>query len=150
MNKLLSCMAFAASILVVTSASRADVYKWKDAQGRLHYSDQQPVNIDNQRMKSSTGAPVTQPAVKSIGEKEVEFRKRQLEADEKAAKSDKELAEAKDREKNCNNARGNLKSLEGGIRLVKYNVKGEQVYVEDSERPALIEESKKAVASWCQ
>jgi hypothetical protein len=64
-------------------------------------------------------------------------------------KSDKQLAEAKDREKNCDDARGNLRSLESGVRLVKHDAKGEQVEVQDNERPGLIEESKKAIAAWC-
>ncbi len=140
-------MCGAALVLSVTPASGGGVYKWKDAEGRLHYSDLQPTNGDGQKMKASIAAPAA--AAKSINEKEMEFRKRQLEAQEKAAKSDKQLAEAKDRGKNCDDARGNLRSLESGVRLVKYDAKGEQVAMQDNERPGLIEESKKAIATWC-
>lgn len=148
MNKALLCLCGSALVLLVTTASAGgDVYKWKDAEGRRHYSDLQPTHVDGQKMKASSAAPAA--ASKSISEEEMEFRKRQLEAQEKSAKSDKQLAEAKDRGKNCDNARGNLKSLESGVRLVKHDAKGEQVYVQDNERPGLIEEWKKEIATWC-
>jgi hypothetical protein len=147
MNKTLLCLCGTAFVLLFTTASGGGLYKWKDAEGRLHYSDLPPTNVDGQKMKASVAAPAA--ASKSISEKEMEFRKRQLEAQEKAAKSDKQLAEAKDREKNCEDARGNLRSLEAGMRLAKHDAKGEQVDVQDNERLGLIEESKKAIATWC-
>jgi hypothetical protein len=138
-----------ASSLLLPSIALADVYKWRDANGRLHYSDQQPINIENQKFKPYL-PPADAPAVKTLGEKEMEFRKRQVEAAENTAKAEKKLAEEKERQKNCDEARGNLKALESGIRLVRHDAKGERVFIEDSERLALIEESKKAAATWCR
>ena len=151
MNTHLFQLVFLAQFLSFSSYTYSDVYKWKDANGRLHYSDMRPINAEEQRLDVRSGtAPAIPPAAKSMTEREMEFRKRQLEADENAAKEKQQVAETKEREKNCSQARGNLRSLESGTRLVKYDAKGEQVYIEDRERPALIEESKKAISAWCK
>lgn len=141
-------MIFCAAFLV---SSQAEVFKWKDADGNLHYSDQRPISGGEHKLHSAP-SPVAAPppAAKSVAEKEMEFRKRQLEAEENRVKQEKLAAEAKDRERNCNQARGSLKNLESGVRLVKVGSNGEPVYIEDNERPAMIEDAKKAVASWCQ
>ena len=150
MRNILFPLQFVVCALVITSGiCRADVYKWKDGSGRSHYSDQQPIHEEGQKMKSTSPAPTAAPAVKTTAEKEMDFRKRQLEAAENATKAEKQLAESKERETNCDKARGNLKALESGTRLVRYDAKGEQAYIEDSERPALIAETNKAIATWC-
>ncbi|MGH8728726.1 MAG: DUF4124 domain-containing protein [Burkholderiales bacterium] len=128
--------------------AHAEVYKWKDANGRYHYSDLKPIDDEEQKMQVPQGP--TSPVSKSISEKEIEFKKRQLEAEENSAKEAKQLGEAKERQKNCEQARGNLKNLESGTRLVKYDAKGDQMYIEDNERPALIEQAKKAISDWCK
>ncbi|HET6757026.1 MAG TPA: DUF4124 domain-containing protein [Burkholderiales bacterium] len=150
MTILLSRCVFLGFLTVIFNTAHSEVYKWKDGDGKWHYSDLKPINAEEQKMKFKPAPAGAAPADKTVSEKEMEFRKRQLEAEENTTKENKQLAEAKEREKNCIKARGNLKNLESGMRLVKYDAKGEQVYIEDGERAALIEESKKAVANWCK
>lgn len=45
-----------AAILTVSSAGAADVYKWKDVNGRTHVSDRAPVH-DAERIHVRTNAP---------------------------------------------------------------------------------------------
>lgn len=147
---LLYRIIFLCSVVGFSNAVHSEVYKWKDGDGKWHYSDLKPINTQEQKMNVKSGPANAAPQGKSIPEKEMEFRKRQLEAEENATKEQKQLAEAKERERNCNSARGNLKNLESGMRLVKHDAKGEQVSIEDGERAVLIEESKQAIASWCK
>lgn len=148
MDKLLSALVFLS--LMYSGGTCSEVYKWKDANGRYHYSDLKPIDGEEQKIDVPPKPASPPPVSKSINEKEMEFKKRQLEVEENSAKEARQLSEAKERQKNCDQARGNLKSLESGTRLVKYDAKGERAYVEDKERPGLIEDAKKDIATWCK
>jgi len=38
-------------LILVSSLSFAEIYKWRDAQGNLHFGDRPPSNVDNQKVK---------------------------------------------------------------------------------------------------
>ncbi|HSS47233.1 MAG TPA: DUF4124 domain-containing protein [Burkholderiales bacterium] len=150
-------------LLLSAVASAAGVYKWVDSDGTVHYSDQPPPgavkeqNLDNKSgtPPASSGASGTENAApkaagpKTYIEQNAEFRKRQVEAEEKRAKEEKALAEAKERQQNCERARSSLESLQSGQRVTKYNEKGERAYLDDNERAQEIVSAQKAVDSWC-
>lgn len=147
------------SMLAAATAAQAGVTKWVDAEGRVHYSDQPPPsaaksqkNLDIKTSPASAQAPVTEGKTgeKSLAEKELEFRKRQVQAEEAAAKQAKAREEAKRKQENCIQARNQLQALQEGQRIVKYNEKGERVFLEDSARPQAIEEAQRTVDSWCK
>jgi hypothetical protein len=145
------------AVLAMASSAHAGITKWVDADGKVHYSDgpppasaksQKPLNIQS----SPAGA---QPASaggegKSLAERDLESRKRRVEAEEAAAKEAKDKEEAKRKQANCAQARAQLQALQEGQRMSSYNEKGERVFMEDSARPAAIEEAKRAVDSWCK
>ena len=101
-------------------------------------------------MKKSAGAaPAT--AAKSLAEREAGFRKRNMERQEADAKAEKEKAESKISERNCLDARAQLRQLEDGQRIARIDPNtGERSYLTDAERPAEIANARKAVASWCK
>ena len=148
-------------VLLATTSAYCEVYKWVDADGTVHYSDQPPqgdVKEQSLGIKSGTSgteAPGTEKAAaksaapKTYIEQDAEFRKRQVEAEAKRAKEEKVLAEAKEARQNCEHARSSLQSLQSGQRVVKYNEKGERVYIEDNEREREIANAQKGVDSWC-
>ena len=139
------------------------VYKWVDSDGTVHYSDQPPPGAVKEQSlgnKSETppggsGTPSTENAApkaagpKTYIERDAEFRKRQMEVEEKRVKEEKALAEAKQAQQNCERARSSLQSLQSGQRVVKYNEKGERAYLDDNEREQEIATAQKAVDSWC-
>lgn len=133
------------------------VYKWVDSKGEVHYGDQPPPSNKAQKMNADTPASNAAPAgeskaapAKSMNDKEVEFRKRRVEAAEAQKKQDKETAESKQKQENCINARGNLRALQEGGRLVKYDEKGERVYLDDVARQQSQERAQKEVDVWCK
>jgi hypothetical protein len=148
-------------VLLATTSAYCEVYKWVDADGTVHYSDQPPqgdVKEQGLGIKSGTSgteAPGTEKAApKSAGpktyiEQGAEFRKRQVEAEEKAKKEQKALADAKEAEQNCERARSSLQSLQTGQRVSVYNEKGERAYLDDNAREQEIGNTQKAVDFWC-
>jgi hypothetical protein len=146
------------SMLVLATAAQAGVTRWVDAEGKVHYSDQPPPPTAKSQksldLKSSPAMPKAAPdgisGEKSLAEKELESRKRRVQAEEAAAKQAKDQEEAKSRKANCEQARNQLQALQEGQRMSKFDEKGERVFLEDKDRASAIEEAKKSADSWCK
>ena len=89
-----SCAFAAVAALAGAMASPlacAALYKWVDANGRVVYSDQPPLNTKSELVGAA--APAANPdALKELANKEAELKKRQADRVEDAKKSDKARA----------------------------------------------------------
>lgn len=145
-------------LLATTATAHAGVTKWVDSDGKVQYSDQPPpATVKSQKTLNIKTSPSVPKATsgsngegRSIAEKELEFRKRQVKAEETAAKEVKDQEEAKRAKANCEQSRQQLQALQEGQRISKLDEKGERVFMEDSDRPQAINEAKQAVDSWCK
>lgn len=160
-----------AMVLVATlsSPSANAQWKWKDENGHTVVSDQPPPNTIP--LKNILQAPRERPtaieasptnplapksaagpdakkeeAPKTYADKELEFRKRQKEIADAARKQDEESAKAKAQQERCKTLRGNLAGLESGTRIARPNDKGEREYLDDAQRQAEIDKSRREVA----
>lgn len=161
-----------------TSTPSEAQWAWKDGNGRLVYSDRPPpsdvkpasiVRQPNAPILASP-APASRPvedagmpsdaknsdaknpapnAPKTIAERDMEFRKRQQEradSDKKAAEEQtKNAAKAAD----CERARGYMKSLEDGIRIQRTDASGNQEFLDDAQRAAEVDRTRKIIQSAC-
>lgn len=135
----------------------ADMYKWVDESGEIHYSDQPPP--PNAKLKEHVKTPApTQPssnatpadAPSSTAEQDMAFRKRQAERDKAAAAQQAQLEEAETAQRNCERARNNLAGLQARSHVTKYGPNGEIVYLTDEEIANSIVEAQAVVNSWCK
>ncbi len=146
-------------VLVLLAATNAycEVYKWVDPDGTVHYSDQPPsgatqeetLNIRSGAATSSGTGAQKAPGPKTYIEQDSEFRKRQVEAEEKAKKEEKALADAKERQQNCERAQASLRALQSGVRTTRINDKGEREFLDDSQRQQEMAVAQKTADSWC-
>ncbi|HEX7953796.1 MAG TPA: DUF4124 domain-containing protein [Burkholderiales bacterium] len=148
----------------LAAPSLAATYKWTDANGEVHYSDQPPPPsvkgpVTVKPGKSSPGIPATAPApadkaaapkAKTYIEQEAEFRKRQVEAAEREAEEKKKADEAIAKKQNCEQARAQLRGLQAGGRVTRTNAKGEREYLNDAQIAEAIDNAKKSADSWCK
>jgi hypothetical protein len=144
----------------------AQMYKWVDAEGTVHYSDQPPPaqGAKQQRTlpKPRAAAPATAPAgdgtqaaaapnrPKTPAEQEMEFRKRRLEAAEAEAKRQQEAEAAKEKQRNCDQAKARVATLQQGGRITRSTPSGEQIYLEDAEIARELVDARKVADSWCK
>jgi len=138
--------------LLAQTALAADIYSWRDKDGRVHYSDVPPPAPVQPRSIGSAG-PAPAPAAAAPARpanQELEFRKRRAQAAEAEAKLAKEKADAENARAQCDQARGQLATLESGRRIAQYNSAGELEVLDDAQRAANIERARAAVASWCR
>ena len=140
----------------------AQTYKWKDADGKIHYSDQPPpanakeeATVKQRKPASAaTAAPAAgenkAPKAKTYVEQEADFKKRQVEAAKHEDEEKKKAAEAAAKKQNCERARAQLRSLQSGGRVTQTNAKGEREFMSEAQIAQGIESEKKSVDSWCK
>jgi len=148
--------------------SNAQVYKWKDKDGSIRYTDTPPPsNIKQETIGSKkapspavNSAPVAASAegvkpdtsIKQIPTPESEAmaaQKRQNNAEaEKRAKQEKE-AEVKRKAENCKAARVNYETYNQGGRVFKLNAKGEREFMGDSDLSAAKAQAQREINSNC-
>ncbi len=150
MNTLLTgCVA-----MLFTGVASAQIMECVDAKGNKEYAQVCPPGTvkENKLSKGGSGGSGSSaaPAGKSLAERDAEFKKRNLERQEAEAKAAKEAAESKDKERNCSDARSQLRSLQEGQRIARTDPNtGERSFLEDQDRPAEIANAQKAVDNWC-
>jgi len=128
---LLACMLAATA----ASSAMAALYKWTDAQGRIVYSAQPPsTNVKSEQLRAPP-PPAKPNAAKELAQREADYRKRQTESAEAAAKSEKERGDTAKRAEACAQAKGQLKQLgESQLAIYRYNEKGEREVMDDDAR----------------
>jgi hypothetical protein len=143
------CLALC--LLLISTSSHAEVKKWIDAEGKVHYSDMPPVNMKVttiSRNAPETLTPASSAAApKTLAEREVEWKKSQKAKEEASQKEAQEQQAASIKQKNCENARNNLSILENSPALL-YNEKGERI-TDDATRKQRTEETRQDVSTYC-
>lgn len=145
MLKLLPLLLF-----LVIPPSFAEVYRWVDSNGRVQYSDQPPPDVDAKKVSARPATGSEAAPAKSYSEKDQEFRKRQLEGDEKAKKQAALDDKAKAEQQNCAQARNRLATLQAGGRISRTTDKGEREYLDDQAIASERVTAEQAVAQWCK
>jgi hypothetical protein len=149
----MSRFTFACATLLLPVAAFAQIYQWKDANGKTHYSDQTPpATARQERTVATPAAPAASGAApRSYQDQDAAFRQRQVEQEESKATRQKENAAAEEHKRNCEMAQGNLKNLQVGGRQVRYDPKtGERVYLSDAEISQSIKDAQRSVDEWCK
>jgi hypothetical protein len=150
MRKLVLLLILAAAVPFAS----AQAYKWKDAAGRIQYSDTPPPpgakEVQQLRKAPPAASATTSSEAKSIGEQDADFRKRLVEQQEAQAKQAKAAEDEQVRARNCTQAKGQLAALDAGGRMVQLNAQGERIALDDAERARARQDSLKAIESWCK
>jgi len=135
----------------------ADLYKWTDDKGNVHYSDKPPEggvkSSESMKLpKAVSAAPPQAPATKAktAAELDMDFRKRQVQAAEAQAKAQKDAEASEDRKRNCTRANAQVAQLERGGRIARPGPNGEQVYMSDEEIAKELVNARKVADSWCK
>lgn len=155
--KTVKLFALLAATTFCTSAALAQTYQWKDGSGRTVISDTPPPGSAKERQTLGGQPPaVTTPAEKAAeapkttADKDMEFKKRQQEAKEKADKEAREQAAAAQKKENCERTRRNLNALESGQPLAQLDENGQPKLMENNQREQEMERARKFLAETCK
>jgi hypothetical protein len=129
-------LAAAVAALALAGPAGTALYKWTDANGRVVYSDQPPTAPNVQAEVLRGAAPAANPqAAKELAQKDAEFRKRQSDRADAAAKADKERATRDQRSEECSRVAATVQQLTWGqVVIYRANEKGEQVPMDEAAR----------------
>ena len=169
--KLLPLLLATLTLTAMSGLSQAEIYKWKDKDGTIRYSDTPPpsnvrqeaigrkkaTNPTGKAPLSSLDSPAT-AAVPAVMPKDVEVprgsedaaaeqRQRTAEA-EKNNKKEKE-AEAKRKAENCSAAKADMQTHTQGGRVYKMNEKGEREYLDENGFKAGREKAQQEINENC-
>lgn len=151
-------------------------WSWKDDNGRQVYSDRPPpssvkpaqitkqpsrqvlapvpfVTPDDAAKPAPDGKAAPTAAApappKSTADREMEFAKRQQERADGERKAAEEQQRSAAKAVDCERARGYQKSLEDGIRIQRTDASGNREYLDDNQRAAELERTRKVVQASC-
>ena len=147
--------------------AHAQAYKWVDKNGHVGYGDTPPPGAKVTPLRQFAPAPAPSPSPAAAGneakegkdakkgpltpaEQELEFRHRVKEAQEAAAKADKERKAAEEKKSNCEAAQQSLRTLESGQRIMRTDSKGERYFINDAQRAQDTARARESVGEWCK
>ena len=131
-------------LALAVPAALAQVFKWVDENGRVHYGEKPPPGTKANAVKPPAGAPNSPAVPQDLQSEEREFRGRQIKKREDEAR---QAQDAANRDALCRYAKERLSIAE---RAVLFRMeKGERVFYSDAEQKAEIESRRAAVTQSC-
>lgn len=143
--------AFALIALTLPLVAVAQVYSWKDANGKTHYSDQPPPQGAQSRVIKGDPAPAAETAAvqQSVAGKKLDTNKQSAEKKEAAAKAAQEKAAEEQRQRDCERAKLQQQGLESGQIRYRMGSGGEREALDDNARQAEMENTRRVVDAAC-
>lgn len=152
-----------AVLAACSMAVAADIYKWVDADGKVHYSNTPPPKANVTKVKiedpaPSTGGATPTPSADYWRQKDDEFRKRQEEKYKSEQESSDKVAveEADKRKKTCEFYRKDLEQVLGTRERVTRSADGSEIIIDteaeplnNTQRARVIGELNDAIATHC-
>ena len=137
----------------------AQLWKYVDKDGKTVYTDQPPTNVQSKPV-AAPPPPPTAPATagskggtagnKSALERDKDAEKSREAAKDAAKKQEEAAQKAKLAEERCTQARSALQQFTEGGRLMKYNEKGERVYMDDEEIAKGLQKARQETEQACK
>ena len=170
----------AVALALASASAAAPVqaqYQWRDENGRMTFSDlpppastpparvlraparpapqaptapsaAAPLPQTGAALRDAGGPGASQPA--SAADRELEFRKRQLERSDAERKQAERRAQAERNARACEDARGSMRVLESGMRITQVNGNGEREYLSDEARERKLAAMRQDIEQQCE
>jgi len=139
-------------LIVASTNAWAEVNKWVDNQGQVHYSDQPPPPDVQAKAfgSSSEGSASAVAAEPTFVQQEAVLKRAQLAEQAAAAQAAQKQAAADSLKANCEAAQQNLRSLQSGVRIMDIKPSGERYYIDDAQRQQRIDKAQQDIGNLCK
>ena len=132
---------------LITSPVHAQVYKWVDESGQVHYGDR-PDNTKAEQVKIHHNETTTPRAIDK--EKQDYLKDKNKAESEKAEELKEQKMINKEKRKYCNEANSDLAAIMSRGRTREINEKGEYTYLTEEQRQDRISAAKKKQKEFCR
>ncbi|MCJ7556922.1 MAG: DUF4124 domain-containing protein [Gammaproteobacteria bacterium] len=147
-------LLIAAASLMICAVAQADVYRWLDANGVVHYTDTPPEGVESTLVpvdsRSTDKLAIESQRKASIGREQAQML---INQETKAEASEEQAALAEHEaalEKACAEAQARVFSYEHSHRLYRELPSGEREYYTDEEITQARDDANKAVEKFCK
>jgi hypothetical protein len=138
---------------------QAEVYRWVDEQGRMHFSDRVPHQME-QSYSSQSSSSGTEKKSETAAQAGIEAKRRekelrmlralQAEREKKAATAARQKKVQSRQRRNCEIARMNLDATRTSNRIYRRDDDGNRVYLDDADIEKEIVARQADVDKWCR
>ena len=141
--------------LLLIMPVQAEVYKWTDEQGQVHYSDKPPEQDTPTYQLRTPATNNSTSSHESLTESQRRARQKKLSESLEADRREKEQAETvrkeqrAKREHNCKVARAELNATKKYNKIFEYDQQGNRVYYDEAKKQQYLESKRAAVRQWC-
>jgi hypothetical protein len=137
--------------LFAAAAAQAQVYRWVDEKGSVHYGERPPSGVAAKPVEDRISAPSDTPKPsRDTTQAEREFQQRRLEREQRDANERKRAEQAVQARAQCERDRTRLAQLSAARRVATgVDGKGELRYLDDNERLEAIRNQEALVAKRC-
>lgn len=136
------------ALLALPTAASAEMFTWKDAEGRTHFGDQPPPELREQaeQIEAKAYAPGTDAKAREVYDRTNRLFDATRKVQEKA--KGKEAKAAADNSERCRQARDQERMLAG--RVVFTDTEGKEYTVSEPERKRRLQEQREWISANCQ
>lgn len=140
--------AIALLALLAAVAVQAQVYRWVDEQGKVHYGERPPGGAKASPVEDKIATPQGTANPKAdAAQQERDFQRRRIEREQKEAREQRTAEKSKQA---CERERSRLATLRNARRVTAgVDDKGDRRYLSDPERTDAIGSQEAAVARAC-
>lgn len=144
---LTSWVALVSALWAADLVVAAEVYKWVDEQGKVHYGDRPMAGAQSMRLREV-------PKVTPMPDEREQKRERLLQVLDEQRQEKREEAETQkkrkeERERNCNLAKDQLRNYEQAGYIYEIDKKGNRVIYDEEKKAAAVQTARDAVKQWC-
>ena len=141
--------------IIVASAAHAEIYKWTDKDGGVHFSERPPAGSKYEVVNPHYREPQTPPeSQQPSGEANGGSSNDQKSADQQKLQQQQEQQRKAENEKilqqNCLTAKSRLEKLQSAARIKLKKPDGTVVQLTEEERQAQVDEAQAAIKEYCK
>lgn len=142
--------AIVLALVGMSGSGYAEIYKWVDEQGRVHYGDKPHAQAESIHVEGQGEPAKAAPDDTARREHQQRVLKSmQMERERKQALRRQVRAAAEEAEQRCAEARQRLADINGAGFLYRKNARGERVILSDEERAQAAAQAEAAVKHDC-
>jgi hypothetical protein len=139
--------------LTASAPALADLYRWTDDKGQVHYSDRAPAGQQSQRIGPSSNPRQemeAEAARRALADKVSQAKQQRQQ--EQAAEEKKQAEAEKQRKKEelCRQARERLAVLRHTGPVARVNDRGERYYLDESQKQSEAADAQRRVEELCK
>ncbi|WP_226648881.1 DUF4124 domain-containing protein [Microbulbifer variabilis] len=134
------------SLMVAANAGAGELYRWVDADGRVHFSDRPPAEAKAQDISGQLG-PINSAEATRKRPSLITSEANTAEREYQQRQQQQEQARQQKQQRICTKARQRLRSINGRVAFIDKS--GREVRYSERERQQMAEQLKREISSHC-